>query len=62
MPDSTKMVVYITTIIGVSLASTNDLIDAEALNRLFKFIQYITCGHEPFYQQLSIRKDRHVTL
>jgi hypothetical protein len=62
MPDSTKMVVYITTIIGVSLVLISDLIDAEVPNRLFKFIQYITCGHESFYQQLSIRKDRHVTL
>jgi hypothetical protein len=57
-----KMMGRITTIIAVSLVSISDQVDAEVPNRLFKFIQHITCEHEPFYQQLSIRKDRHVTL
>jgi hypothetical protein len=57
-----KMMGRITTIIAVSLVSISDQVDAEVPNRLFKFIQHITSGHEPFYQQLSIRKDRHVTL
>jgi hypothetical protein len=57
-----KMMSRITTIIGVSLASISDLIDADIPNRLFEFIQYNTRWLEPFYQQLSIRKDPYVAL
>ena len=57
-----KMMGRITTIIAVSLALNSDLIDADVPNRLFEFIQYNTRWLEPFYQQLSFRKDPYAAL
>ncbi len=52
----------ITTIIAVSLALNSNLNDADVPNRLFEFIQYNTRWLEPFYQQLSFRKDPYAAL
>jgi hypothetical protein len=57
-----KMMGRITTIIAVSLALNSNLNDADVPNRLFEFIQYNTRWLEPFYQQLSFRKDPHAAL
>jgi hypothetical protein len=57
-----KMMGRITTIIAVSLALNSNLNDADVPNCLFEFIQYNTRWLEPFYQQLSFRKDPYAAL